>query len=823
MIICGGMGLPRTYRPRADASSNKSDSLNVLDEVIALDLATMTWDLDFVASTSSGSDAVRPSPRYAHLSSVATDYLVILGGQDNDNKYVQQISILDLQRRQWVRNDPLKNQCGSYRSLAVSSPFVVYGPDGTEQQVGSAQSTTSTRPIWLPEKDTTGILRPTPNSRSGSSSSISLNPMSDATGERRNPLSPTTNDQRHMATPGVGSNRSNVPESAGTSSKRLSNLLSGLSPAAATSAASATVPKAPKQDLHLLTTTAARPRQFSSVPTSAAATEEETAEVPRKLPLAPILVYSNYNFADVKRELESIQYELEQPSSSPDAVPATSLHTTDYSERMHELPLPPGLRFPSGFICGSHMIIAGTYLANTTQMFALWVLHLPSLTWCRLETGGVLGSGSWNRALLHRKANQLLVFGDRTRELVRDYNHRQNNWSHIASVDLEAFGVYEPPAGGPHTQTVAQFGLEKLAASMYGTTWDSSCAVASLVQPNSTHATSPTPSTRMSRTSSATAPDQSGEGNDAAANGAEEDGNDPAAVRGVASLSPNLARTGVPPLSTTADASHCQPLYLAHAMGGRGDFEIVCSDGVRVGVDRAVLEHRWPWFRDALVAYRTRAVDAVAQLRSSEPSEGTPMPMPPLQVSGIASQWDPTNVHSEPTSASTQDQSAARDRIRADVRITPRKLYLPEPGVVAVALAEYLYSRSVCTRTQRHPGMLCTLLLLGGLYGLPDLTSWAAHAMHTCLTTDLAVLPPGSTTLPDLTALPLEERQRLSIQFYETAALAGERALQLHALRIAIAVGKWRDRSRNGNHNQASFAMAQTGSSSLPGPPPPHA
>jgi leucine-zipper-like transcriptional regulator 1 len=115
---------------------------------------------------------------------------------------------------------------------------------------------------------------------------------------------------------------------------------------------------------------------------------------------------------------------------------------------MTGLALPPGLRFPTGALLGTSLIIAGTYLAHSYQAFSIWSLDLPTMTWSRIEPGTALATGSWCRAVLWRESNKLLVFGNREGNLVEDYNHRLLSWDHVAYIDLEAFAIYQPPSPG---------------------------------------------------------------------------------------------------------------------------------------------------------------------------------------------------------------------------------------------------------------------------------------------------------------------------------------------------------------------------------------
>jgi len=106
---------------------------------------------------------------------------------------------------------------------------------------------------------------------------------------------------------------------------------------------------------------------------------------------------------------------------------------------------PPGLRFPSGAVLGSHLIIAGTYLAHSHQSYSIWVLDLTTMTWSRIDPGKALDQGSWFRSTVWAEANKFLIFGNKFGNLVDDYNRRLLSWDHVAIIDLETFGIYQAP------------------------------------------------------------------------------------------------------------------------------------------------------------------------------------------------------------------------------------------------------------------------------------------------------------------------------------------------------------------------------------------
>ena len=142
-----------------------------------------------------------------------------------------------------------------------------------------------------------------------------------------------------------------------------------------------------------------------------------------------MLIYSNYNFLDVKLELQ-VRHSDGTLSEKP----------------MHGNFSPPGLRFPNGGVINNHFVVSGTFLTSSKQEYALWALDLRTLSWGRIEAGGnIFSQGSWNRGVLWNRRNSFVILGNRKRSLVEDYNHRRINFSNMCVVELEAFGLYDNP------------------------------------------------------------------------------------------------------------------------------------------------------------------------------------------------------------------------------------------------------------------------------------------------------------------------------------------------------------------------------------------
>ena len=163
-----------------------------------------------------------------------------------------------------------------------------------------------------------------------------------------------------------------------------------------------------------------------------------------------MLIYSNYNFLDVKLELQI-------------RLPDGTLMERPISGSVS----PPGLRFPNGGVIDNHFVVSGTYLTSSKHEYALWALDLRTLTWGRIDTNGtVFSQGSWNRGVLWNRRNTYVILGHRKRNLVDDYNHRRINFSHVCFVELEAFGLYDNPRKSMPTSGYRSMSAPAIPASL---------------------------------------------------------------------------------------------------------------------------------------------------------------------------------------------------------------------------------------------------------------------------------------------------------------------------------------------------------------------
>lgn len=126
-------------------------------------------------------------------------------------------------------------------------------------------------------------------------------------------------------------------------------------------------------------------------------------------------------------------------------MPGSDFTIHDQSPLLSHDPSPPCVRFPTGGILGSHFIVAGTYLGQTSQYFSIWALDLHTMTWSPINPGKDITAGSWFQSSLWSEANKLIMFGNKHGSIADDYSQRVSSWEHVAIIDLESYGIYQPP------------------------------------------------------------------------------------------------------------------------------------------------------------------------------------------------------------------------------------------------------------------------------------------------------------------------------------------------------------------------------------------
>ncbi|KAG2212282.1 hypothetical protein INT47_001641 [Mucor saturninus] len=105
ILFYGGMGVQQTVN---------GEDLVALNDLFFLNTETLLWEYPPINNS--------PARRYAHISSFVKDRLIIMGGQDINNEYLNDICVYDFKKKIWC-SPPLSTQqfqYGAYRSAAVA-------------------------------------------------------------------------------------------------------------------------------------------------------------------------------------------------------------------------------------------------------------------------------------------------------------------------------------------------------------------------------------------------------------------------------------------------------------------------------------------------------------------------------------------------------------------------------------------------------------------------------------------------------------------------------------------------------------------------------
>ena len=133
LILFGGM--TETFDGPGHASQQQP-RFSVLADAAIFNTATREWTIPDVVL-----DEALPTPRYAHIAVTHGQQMLVLGGQDLSNNYVQEYNFFDMPTLKWVKKGSLTKQYGAYRSLALAntSSFPQYPSDDQDEETETLQ------------------------------------------------------------------------------------------------------------------------------------------------------------------------------------------------------------------------------------------------------------------------------------------------------------------------------------------------------------------------------------------------------------------------------------------------------------------------------------------------------------------------------------------------------------------------------------------------------------------------------------------------------------------------------------------------------------
>lgn len=387
-----------------------------------------------------------------------------------------------------------------------------------------------------------------------------------------------------------------------------------------------------------------------------------------------MLIYSNYNFLDVKLELQ-----IRAPDGSLVEKPMSGSYT------------PPGLRFPNGGVIDTHFVVSGTYLTSSKREYALWALDLRNLTWSRIDAGGsIFSQGSWNRGVLWNRRNTFVILGNRKRSLVDDYNHRRINFTNVCTVELEAFGFYDSP------RKVSPLSGFVSASSPYQE-----------------------PGLSLARKAGWTG------GGRSHLRAAEELGEKALALREIADMDILCINGERIPVNSRVVGRRWGPYFVQLLREGAANQDGSDSATLRTGAmgpagtrnSTITITQSNRSTTDSNLSTATTVGNQSASGFGKSPSTGD------ASVSGSSTSGDPVLVNSAPTPATLPPTSR------------PRCLYLPHTYLTVQALLHFLYTSSLpppssplCT-----PQILCSLLQIARPYKVDGLLEAVVERLHALL------------------------------------------------------------------------------------------
>ncbi|KAJ2371597.1 hypothetical protein H4S02_009497, partial [Coemansia sp. RSA 2611] len=117
--IGAGSGLDDRQAPPQSFQIRTNKTL--LGDIAVFDTRSEQWvSVDALRSEEGGEVAMGPSPRYAHLATLFGSRLLIVGGQDLDEQYVEELNVFDLASGRWVLKSAFPRAVGLYRSFVAS-------------------------------------------------------------------------------------------------------------------------------------------------------------------------------------------------------------------------------------------------------------------------------------------------------------------------------------------------------------------------------------------------------------------------------------------------------------------------------------------------------------------------------------------------------------------------------------------------------------------------------------------------------------------------------------------------------------------------------
>ena len=152
LVIFGGFG---SYQ-----GPHSAEEPCLLDDVQIFDPQSRRWLPSHVLNGGFADLVDPPRPRHSHLSAISAGRLFIIGGEESNNIWLDDIHVYDLDEKAWTQQWHYPRPCGTYLNVAACAEQCVRVPTENSRSSGSL------------------LLSPMRSSRSSSPSSPTPSPLS---------------------------------------------------------------------------------------------------------------------------------------------------------------------------------------------------------------------------------------------------------------------------------------------------------------------------------------------------------------------------------------------------------------------------------------------------------------------------------------------------------------------------------------------------------------------------------------------------------------------------------------------------------------------
>jgi hypothetical protein len=133
LVVFGGYG---SYHGPLSA-----EEPGLLNDIQIFDMATGRWLPPHTLNAGFADLVETPRPRHSHLSIISSDCLFIIGGEESNNTWLDDIHVYDLTENAWIQAWRFPRPSGTYLNVvACAEQYVHFPNDGPPGNISGPQS-----------------------------------------------------------------------------------------------------------------------------------------------------------------------------------------------------------------------------------------------------------------------------------------------------------------------------------------------------------------------------------------------------------------------------------------------------------------------------------------------------------------------------------------------------------------------------------------------------------------------------------------------------------------------------------------------------------